>query len=271
MVGLFEMAINWRQLRRQLTPAWLRTDERRRRRDVFLRRLGIARCHTPPILTREPELLVQSWLPYVVAQRMLRNSSPTFLQIGAFDGVGDDDLSELIRAHHLRGVLVEPQPAAFTRLKETYADQPQVVLLQAAIAERDGVRDLFVRKSKTSMAASFDREHLRRHNIAANDIGTISVPCHTVASALKLGGLVSVDILQIDAEGYDWAIIRSIDFQRVRPAIVRFEYRNLPPADADACLAFLAGHGYRFLLERRDIVAVRPDDAVPDAWQARVA
>jgi hypothetical protein len=165
------MANHWRQFRKRLTPAWLRTDARRRRRDVLLRRLGIARCHTPPVLTRSPDLLVQSWLPFVVATELLRNSSPTFLQIGAFDGVGDDDLRDLVRTHGLRGVLIEPQPAAFAKLEETYADQPQVVLLQAAIAEHEGIRDLYVRKSRTSMAASFDREHLLRHNIAASDIG----------------------------------------------------------------------------------------------------
>jgi hypothetical protein len=70
--------------------------------------------------------------------------------------------------------------------------------------------------------------------------------------------LESVDILQIDAEGYDGQILLSIDFGRIRPAIVRFEYRNMPPRDADACLAYLARFGYRFLLEPRDIIAVRP-------------
>jgi FkbM family methyltransferase len=262
--------MTWRQLRRRLTPDWLRTDARRRRRNVILRRLGVARCHTPPILTREPELFVRSWLPYVVAQLLLENSSPTFLQIGAFDGVGDDDLRDLIQSHRLRGVLVEPQPAAFARLQETYADQPQVVLLQAAIAEREGVRDLYVRNSKTSMAASFDREHLRRHNIPSADISALPVPCHTVASALRLAGLASVDILQIDAEGYDWPIIRSIAFERIRPTIVRFEYRNMPPSDADACLAHLAEHGFRFLLERRDIIAVAAEPR-GRLRQARVA
>jgi hypothetical protein len=72
-----------------------------------------------------------------------------------------------------------------------------------------------------------------------------------VARALQVAGLESVDLIQIDAEGYDWPIIRSIDFDRVRPAIVRFEYRNMLPSDADACLAHLAAHGYRFLLEPR--------------------
>jgi hypothetical protein len=33
----------------------------------------------------------------------------------------------------------------------------------------------------------------------------------------------TLDILQIDAENYDWAIIATADFKRLRPAIINFE------------------------------------------------
>ncbi len=252
-----------RELRRRWTPHWLSTDVRRRWRDILYRRLGIQRCYTPPLLTRRPELAVRSWLPFVVSHELLKNRDLTFLQIGAFDGVGDDDLHELISRHRLRGVLVEPQPSAFARLERTYRDQPQVVLLQAAIAEREGTRELYCRRGAATMAASFDRDHLRRHGIPDAEIVAQSVECHTVASALRTAGIDRVDLVQIDAEGFDWPIIRSIDFTRLRPAIVRFEYRNMPTRDADACLELLAAHGYRFLIEPRDIIAHR--SAVGDA------
>jgi FkbM family methyltransferase len=246
-----------RTSRRRWMPAWLATDARRRWRDVLYRRLGIQRCHTPPLLTRNPELSVRSWLPFVVAHELLAKRDLVFMQIGAFDGVGDDDLRELVLRHRLRGVLVEPQPSAFARLQHTYRDEPQVTLLQAAIAERAGTREFFCRRGAATMAASFDREHLRRHGIPDAEIVTQSVACHTVESALASAGFDRVDLLQIDAEGFDWPIIRSIDFSRFRPAILRFEYRNMPARDADACLELLAGHGYRFLIEPRDIIAHR--------------
>jgi hypothetical protein len=73
--------------------------------------------------------------------------------------------------------------------------------------------------------------------------------------------LTNIDLLQIDAEGHDWPILRSIDFSQLRPAIVRFEYRNMRPGDADACLVHLAAHGYRFLIETSDIIAHRSNSA----------
>jgi FkbM family methyltransferase len=246
-----------RELRRRLTPRWLQTDARRQWRNVVFRRLGVQRCYTPPVIIRRPELLVRSWLPYVVAHELLGYRKFTFLQIGAYDGRSDDDLRDLVVRHGLCGLLVEPQPAAFARLRETYRDQPRVTLLQAAIADREGVRDLYCRRGDASMAASFDPDHLRRHGISSAEIVRQPVVCHTVESALRVAGLDNVDLIQIDAEGYDWPIIQSIDFAKVRPAILRFEYRNMRPNDADACLDHLARRGYRFLTEARDIIAHR--------------
>lgn len=251
----------FREWRHRVTPRWLRTDVRRQRRNIIVRKFGYQRCFTPPILIRDPSLFVRSSLRYVVAHELARNPRMTFLQIGAFDGVGQDDLRELVTVHDLRGVLVEPQPAAFARLQHTYRHQRQVTLLEAAIAETEGTRDLFCHRSHASMAASFDRNHLKKHGISDRDIVAQPVPCHTVASALRAAGLDSVDMIQIDAEGYDWPIIRSIDFTRIRPRVLRFEYRHLPDADADECIAHLASYGYRFILESHDIIAVRVESA----------
>jgi FkbM family methyltransferase len=140
-------------------------------------------------------------------------------------------------------------------LQHTYGDQRQVTLLQAAISDREGVCDFYCRRGEASMAASVDPGHLRRHGIPNDQIIRQQVVCHTVESALRFAGFQTVDLIQIDAEGCDWPIIRSIDFTRIRPAILRFEYRHMRPSDADACLELLAAHGYRFLLEPRDIIA----------------
>ncbi len=246
---------SFRALRHRWTPHWLRTDARRHWRNVAFRHIGIQRCHTPPIITHEPALTVRSCLPFVLSHELLRNPRLTFMQIGAFDGAQDDDLRELVEKHKLRGVLVEPQPAAFAQLERTYRDQPQVTLLQAAIAEQEGMRELFCKRGEASMVASFDRDHLRRHNLPDQEIVTQQVTCHTVESALRAAGLSHVDLIQIDAEGYDWPIIRSIDFSQLRPRILRFEYRHMRADDADACLSHLAEHGYRFVVESRDIIA----------------
>lgn len=255
--------MDFRALRRRLTPGWLRGNPFRHSRNVLFRKLGIQRCYVPPMLVRYPDLRFGSPLRFVVAEHLLRKQDFKFLQIGAFDGAVADDLHDIITDYGLRGVLVEPQPSAFAQLRQTYRDQPQVTLLQAAIAQHEGMRDLYCVRGQACRCASFDRGHLRRHSIPDSQIIVEPVACHTVESALRAAGLESVDLIQVDAEGFDYEIIRSIDFWKLRPAIVRFEYRHLSNADADACIDLLAGYGYRFLIEERDIIALSAEDETP--------
>jgi len=83
------------------------------------------------------------------------------------------------------------------------------------------------------------------------------VPCWTLETLLaKAKAPRGVDLLVIDAEGWDYEIIRSIDFAAVRPRIIRYEHQVLSERDRNACLALLAAQGYRFLLEDADTTAI---------------
>ena len=250
--------MNLKQLRRTVMPRGFGVKARRRWRDRLLRRLGLERSYKPLALVTEPHLVGGSLLPMVMADFLLRYNNLTFMQIGAFDGVKNDDLFEFICRHRLRGVLVEPQPRAFAALARNYRDQPQLKLLNVAISADVGSRPLYIPRRGTSTVASFDRGHLLRHGLAGEDIVAHTVNCMPVAAALQAAGFDQVDLLQIDAEGYDYEILRTIDFSQLRPAIVRYEYRHLSQDDADRAVHLLAAHGYRFFVEQRDIVAYRP-------------
>ena len=244
-----------RSLRKRITPTSWSVENRRRWRDRWLRRFGVTRSHEPEILANRPEWRLTSLLKFVVADRVLAGEEFTFMQIGAYDGVGDDDLRDLIVRHGLRGAVIEPQPNAYARLVENYRSQPQVTPLCAAISDAEGMQTLFHPRTGDAMTASFDRGHLLRHGIAAEDIAEQAVPCHTVASAMRVVGIDDLDLLQIDAEGHDHRIIKSINFTRLRAKLIRFEYRHIPPAEIDRCIELLAEWGYRFIIEEKDIIA----------------
>jgi Methyltransferase FkbM domain len=61
-----------------------------------------------------------------------------------------------------------------------------------------------------------------------------------------------VDLLHIDAEGYDLELLRLFDFPRFGPPLVRFEHAHLSRADWDEAVGLLARHGYRVLREQYD-------------------
>ena len=71
------------------------------------------------------------------------NADFAFVQIGAHEGDEGDPLTTCIRAKGLRGVLVEPQAAAFAALQRNYADQPQLAFERAAIAPADGTAKFY--------------------------------------------------------------------------------------------------------------------------------
>ena len=61
-----------------------------------------------------------------------------------------------------------------------------------------------------------------------------------------------IDLLQCDVEGYDFDIIKLVDFQKIRPAIIQFEYNKIrnPQSAVDElamCLAFLRDHHYEII------------------------
>ena len=94
-----------------------------------------------------------------------------------------------------------------------------------------------------------------RHKIPADRIVARTVPCFTLATLLREYGFASVDLVQIDAEGHDYEIIKTIDGRPNRRRLFASSTRILPRSACDECLTLLASRGYRFLAERRDTIA----------------
>lgn len=247
----------FRRFRHQFLPFLPSGAQTRQWRNQALRKLGLARAYEPEFLTNQPEYKHGSLLPLVAAEHVLEHGELSFLQIGAFDGCLGDDIFGLIERYPVRGVLVEPQPGAFARLQQLHGGNQRLLLINAAIDRVNGKRTFYMAANRSVQVASFDRGHLLKHGLAAQEIVSREVDCLTVDDALRLANLERVDLLQVDAEGYDWEILKSIDFDRLQPRILRFEYRHFSRSDLNACLAMLAEQGYRFLTEKLDIIAVR--------------
>jgi len=230
---------------------------RRIARDIFLRRLGVERSYRPPVLFRHPDWNFESLLEPMVGHSLRARPDFTFFQVGAFDGFVKDPVYPLVRAFGLRGLVVEPQVSVLDTLKASYADHPHVHVVNAAVADANGMRDFYTTAGGPSRQASFFKSHLLEHGVPADQIVTVKVRCATIATLLQEHGFDRCDLLQIDAEGYDHQIIGAIDFNVVQPLIIRFEHVHMSNDDCNRCVELLASHGYRFITERRDIMALR--------------
>jgi len=207
-------------------------------------------------LRKFPDLEIACILDFVAAHHAQANREFFFVQIGAFDGVSGDPIFELVRAHGWRGVLVEPQAEAFELLKKNYCDQDGLQFFNVVIGPCDGEVRFFTAPGGMSQTASLIRRLTVKPGLGRSRPESRCIPCWTLATLLREAGApAAIDLLQIDAEGFDYEIIRSIDFDFVRPALIRYEHNVLSERDRNACLELLASHGYRFVLEDCDTTA----------------
>ncbi len=190
-----------------------------------------------------------------------------FVQVGAFDGQANDPMHDLVRRLGWRGILVEPQPDAFERLREAYADVEGLVFLNAAVAEERGSRTLWhIGGSEPDdpwwkgQVSSFDREHLFKHirgntrlaaRVAAMPVMTVTIE-DVLARAPR-----AVDVVQLDTEGYDARIIAMLPLDHHRPALIRFEHRHLAPLEHAQAVSRLVANGYRVAVNEDDTIAMQ--------------
>ena len=158
-----------------------------------------------------------------------------FIQIGANDGFTGDPLNHLITRPETRwrGVLVEPVAHLFAKLSERYGHDPALRLERAAIGERDGTTEIHRSLQTTAddslwlqQLPSLDPALLRRN---ASEFGqaerptvTEVVPCLSVATLLERHQMDRFDLLVIDAEGWDWRLLRQFDLVRLQPKLILF-------------------------------------------------
>ncbi len=177
------------------------------------------------------------------------------LVVGAFDGVTNDPTSEFIARHDCRAIFVEPQPAAFARLQERLGGRRNVTLLNVAIDQSCGTRTIYRVPPGaaglplwTEQLASFDKLHLLKHedrapglsqHIIAEEVATL-----TFDELLTRCDLKSLDVLQIDAEGFDAQLLGWFPFERLKPALLHYEIAHMQAGDHAGLRARLRALGY---------------------------
>jgi len=200
------------------------------------------------------------WLALRLA--MVRAGSEFFfVQIGAHNGVDDDPIREFVVTYHLSGLLVEPQPLVFPELTKNYAGEPQLIFENAAISHKDGEAKMYYAKAETgeptSFLATFRCDVLKSRIGRVAKIEEISVATRTFQTLFARHSIRRVDLLQIDAEGFDCEILKLFDFKAYSPMIVRFEHINLSRLDLAEAVTLLANLGYHLHRDKIDVVAVR--------------
>ncbi|HXG29197.1 MAG TPA: FkbM family methyltransferase [Nevskiales bacterium] len=190
-----------------------------------------------------------------------------FVQIGSNDASTGDPIIEFVQSYGWQGVLVEPVPYVFERLRRRFAANPRLKLENLAIGSHTGQRPFFCLEPLErppsryyDQLGSFSRAHIEKHErylpgVSAH-IREIQVSCTTLTELLKKHDFRQLDLLQVDAEGADFEVLSSLDFDYCTPLLVLFEYGHLIRTEREQCVLFLQARGYRLLYEGRDCLAM---------------
>lgn len=235
--------------------------------------------NNPPHL-RPEEIQFRDYLLFYAQLKRRLGQGVFCFQVGANDGRVNDPVHRYFRDYGWHGLLVEPLVDVFENaLKPTYADNPRIILENVALAPTEGELPFYrVAISSARWAtglSGFRRDSIESHiangyiesraerdGIAMpadpNDIiETIQVRTTTVSQLLAAHDIRHFDVLCIDTEGYDFEILKLVDFDRFHPEVILFESKNLSDGDYAQAKELLAGRGYLLYWNRGDTLATR--------------
>jgi FkbM family methyltransferase len=195
------------------------------------------------------------------------HTTVNFIQVGANDGYFHDPLFKFIRMFKWKGVLLEPQPFVFENyLKRLHKNSPDVIPVNAALSFADGETDIYKIAFSNSRWAtgltSFNKHalesavasgHVARmakrygEKIPATEnefITTVKIKTITPETLISTYRLKKIDWFQIDAEGFDFEIIKMMKIEKTQPQVIVYENSHLSEADQNSCIQLLLRNNY---------------------------
>lgn len=151
-------------------------------------------------------------------------SNIDIVQLGANIGKSPSDaIWIMVEKKNLSGLFVEPNSKCFKLLKEYYSTDPSHRFECAAIVPEEKPEGVEFYCPPEYLNLSVFGSICDTHR-PENTVTTI-VPALTVTQLFEKYNLLDKEftLLQMDIEGMEDSVIRSIDFERIRPTFLRFE------------------------------------------------
>ena len=78
----------------------------------------------------------------------------------------------------------------------------------------------------------------------------------SLSSVLMQAGYVAPLFLHVDVEGFDYEVLKSLNFRQSRPSVIMVEHKHLSASDLYSMIELLEGNGYLSLDAGEDLVAL---------------
>jgi FkbM family methyltransferase len=178
--------------------------------------------------------------PYFRDQRIDRPRC--MVDVGACHGA----MAAPLLAHGWRAELLEPDPAAREVLERNLAGYAAQIRVHPIAAGRQSADAVEFHQSTIQGLSGLGESPF------GATASVLRVPSVTLEDFLAQREIADVDFLKIDAEGYDFDVLESLDFHRVKPELVLIEYgahfARQTPAAVNGAIADMAARGYGALV-----------------------
>ena len=167
-----------------------------------------------------------------------KKRTDVFVQVGTNNGA--DRFKDVVRDYKPGVVLlVEPNPQLIQEIKNNYKDISGVVIENVAIADKEGVIDLYLpwMDDRGRAKNGYYYTHSEFSAVPQNDWGMkknmikMTVQSVRLDSLLKKHSIRHIDYLCIDTEGYDAEVLKSLAIWSKKVDILQYENFNVDPTN----------------------------------------
>jgi FkbM family methyltransferase len=150
-----------------------------------------------------------------------------FLDIGAYDGIKFSNTYFMEKSLGWNGICVEPNPKAFEELNKNR----NCICLNCCVSESKGKFEFLSISGYGVMLSGLlnflDPQHLQRIDDSIRQFGgsktIIDLPSFRVETILEEHKITEVDYCNIDVEGGEMSVLKSIDFSKINIRVFTIE------------------------------------------------
>lgn len=191
------------------------------------------------------------------------------IQVGSNDGISNDPLRKYITKNQWNAILIEPVPLIYQKLAENYKEFQRVRTLNIAVSNEGNQLDFYSVSNKAKQElgdrvpdwydqlGSFIKSNIENHlnGILIPYIEKIEVKVKTLDQIYADSNFNKLNVLHIDAEGYDLEVLKSIQIEKIRPNILIFEHKHLRVLEKISVINHLERIDYKIKIFHDDVVA----------------